>query len=65
MRKGSPRRNVCVRVFNDRMEQIQMHTRIEQGKFSQVLGAGGFSAPVFARLQTTLSSRKGSICSTV
>jgi transposase len=36
----------CVRVFNDRMEQVQMHTRIEPGKFSRVLGAGGFSAPI-------------------
>ena len=36
----------CVRVFNDRMEQVRMHTRIEPGKFSQVLGAGGFSAPI-------------------
>lgn len=36
----------CVRVFNDRMEQVRMHTRIEPGRFSQVLGAGGFSAPI-------------------
>jgi hypothetical protein len=35
-----------VRVFNDRMEQVRMHTRIEPGKFSQILGAGGFSAPI-------------------
>ena len=38
----------CVRVFNDSMEQVQMHTRIEPGKFSRVLGAGGFSAPILA-----------------
>ena len=38
----------CVRVFNDRMEAVQMHTRIEAGKFSRVLGAGGFSAPILA-----------------
>ena len=36
----------CVRIFNDRMEQIRMHTRLEPGKFSRVLGAGGFSAPI-------------------
>jgi transposase len=36
----------CVRIFNDRMEQVRMHTRLEPGKFSRVLGAGGFSAPI-------------------
>ena len=36
----------CVRIFNERMEQVQIHTRIEPGKFSRCLGAGGFSAPV-------------------
>ena len=36
----------CVQIFNDRMEQLQIHTRIEPGKFSRCLGAGGFSAPV-------------------
>jgi transposase len=36
----------CVRIYNDRMEQVQIHTRIEPGKFSRCLGAGGFSAPV-------------------
>jgi hypothetical protein len=35
-----------VRIFNERMEQVQIHTRIEPGKFSRCLGAGGFSAPV-------------------
>jgi transposase len=35
-----------VRVFNERMEQIQIHTRVEPGRFSPVLGAGGFHAPV-------------------
>jgi transposase len=35
----------CVRIFNERMEQIGMHTRQEPGKFSHSLGAGGFSAP--------------------
>jgi transposase len=36
----------CVRIFNEHMEQVQIHTRIEPGKFSRCLGAGGFSAPV-------------------
>ena len=36
----------CVRIFNLRMEQIQMHVRIEPGKFSHTLGVGGWSAPV-------------------
>ena len=31
----------CVRVFNERMEQIQIHTRVEPGQFSHVLGARG------------------------
>lgn len=38
----------CVRIFNERMEQVGMHTRIEAGKFSHTLGAGGFSAPVLS-----------------
>jgi transposase len=38
----------CVRIFNDRMEQIQIHTRIEPGKFTRHLGAGGFSAPTLS-----------------
>jgi len=38
----------CVRIFNERMDQVAMHTRIEPGKFSRSLGAGGFSAPVRA-----------------
>jgi transposase len=38
----------CVRVFNERMEQVAMHTRIEAGKFSRSLGAGGLSAPVLS-----------------
>jgi len=36
----------CVRIYNERMEQVQIHTRIEPGKFSRCLGAGGFSTPV-------------------
>jgi transposase len=38
----------CVRIFNERMEQVAMHTRIEAGKFSRSLGAGGWSAPVLS-----------------
>ena len=29
-----------VRVFDHKMKQIAVHTRLEQGKFSQVLGVG-------------------------
>src|SRR6201994_4036693 len=38
----------CVRIFNERMEQVGMHTRQEPGKFSHSLGAGGVSAPVLS-----------------
>jgi transposase len=38
----------CVRLFNERMEQVQLHTRIEAGRFSRVPGAGGMSAPVLS-----------------
>ena len=31
----------CVRIFNERMEQVQIHTRLEAGKFSRILGACG------------------------
>jgi hypothetical protein len=37
-----------VKIFNERMEQVGMHTRQEPGKFSHSLGAGGFSAPVLS-----------------
>ncbi len=36
----------CVRILNDRLEQVAMHTRIEPGKFSRTLGIAGFSGPV-------------------
>ncbi len=36
----------CVRVFNERMEQIQIHSRVEPGRSSRVLGVGGLHAPV-------------------
>ena len=38
----------CVRIFNERMEQVGIHTRVEAGKFSRTLGAGGFSLPVLS-----------------
>jgi hypothetical protein len=38
----------CVRIFNDRLEQVRLHTRLEPGKFSRHLGAGGFGSPVLA-----------------
>ena len=31
----------CVRIFNERMEQVQIHARLEAGKFSRILGAAG------------------------
>jgi transposase len=41
----------CVRIFNDRMEQVQIHQRVEPGKFSRCLGAVGWSASVRASCQ--------------
>ena len=38
----------CVRILNDRQQQVQMHTRLEPGKFSRVLGTGGMSRPVLS-----------------
>jgi hypothetical protein len=38
----------CVRVFNQRMEQIQIQTRVEPGRFSRVLGAAGLHGPVIS-----------------
>ena len=38
----------CVRIFNDRMEQVQIHARLEAGKFSRILGVAGMSAPVLS-----------------
>ncbi len=35
-----------VRILNERCEQVQMHTRLEPGKFSRVLGCAGMSRPV-------------------
>jgi hypothetical protein len=45
----------CVRVFNDRMEQVQIHTRIEPGQFSRVLGSGGLHAPVLSSCRYWIS----------
>ena len=36
----------CVRIFNKRMEQVAIYTRLEPGRFSRSLGAGGWSTPV-------------------
>jgi transposase len=38
----------CVRIFNERMEQVQIHARLEAGKFSRILGVAGMSAPVLS-----------------
>lgn len=38
----------CVRIFNDRLEQVQIHLRLEPGKFSRILGVAGMSAPVLS-----------------
>jgi transposase len=35
-----------LRIFNERFEQVQIHTRLEAGKFSRILGAQGMSRPV-------------------
>ena len=45
----------CVRVFNHRMEQIQIHTRVEPGRFSPALGAGGLHAPVLSSCRYWIS----------
>jgi hypothetical protein len=37
-----------VRIFNERMEQVQIHARLEAGKFSRILGVAGMSAPVLS-----------------
>ena len=35
-----------VRIINGRREQVQMHTRLEPGKFSRALGCGGMNRPL-------------------
>jgi transposase len=37
-----------LRIFNDRLEEVQAHTRLEAGRFSRSLGAGGMSRPMLA-----------------
>lgn len=44
-----------VRIFNQRMEQVQIHTRIEPGQFSRALGAGGLHAPVLSSCRYWIS----------
>lgn len=47
-----------VRIFNQRWEQIQVHRRIEPGRFSKVLGIGGGPG----RLQSNLEYWRGRAC---
>jgi hypothetical protein len=54
-RSGCALDSRCVRIFNERMEQVAMHTRIEAGKFSRSLGAGGLSAPVLSSCRYWIS----------
>ncbi|CEF48336.1 unnamed protein product [uncultured bacterium] len=35
-----------VRIFNDRMEQVRIHTRLEPGQFSSHRGVRGFQGPI-------------------
>jgi hypothetical protein len=45
----------CVRVFNQRMEQVQIHSRVEPGRFSHVLGARGLHAPIISSCRYWIS----------
>ena len=40
--------SLCVLIFNERMGQVAMHSRIEAGKFRRSLGAAGLSVPVLS-----------------
>lgn len=53
-----------VRILNERLEAVQIHTRIEAGKFSRVLGTGGHHRPVVAscRYWTERLGLLGSAC---
>lgn len=53
-----------VRILNERLDQVQIHTRIEPGKFSRSLGTGGHSRPVIAscRYWVERISLLGSAC---
>src|SRR5437899_4821751 len=55
-----------VRVFNGRWEQIQIHRRLEPGRYSQVLGIGGGQGTLQANLDYWLrrGSELGSPCAT-
>jgi hypothetical protein len=44
-----------VRVFNQKMEQVQIHSRVEPGRFSHVLGARGLHAPVLSSCRYWIS----------
>jgi transposase len=44
-----------VRVFNQKMEQVQIHNRVEPGRFSHVLGARGLHAPVLSSCRYWIS----------
>ena len=45
----------CVRVFNQQMQQVQIHSRVEPGRFSHVLGARGLHAPVISSCRYWIS----------
>lgn len=53
-----------VRILSERLDQVQIHTRIEPGKFSRSLGTGGHSRPVIAscRYWVERISLLGSAC---
>jgi transposase len=53
-----------VRIFNHRWEQIQLHRRIEPGRFSKVLGIGGGAGRLQSNLDYWLkrASNLGSAC---
>lgn len=38
----------CVRILNDRLEQVQMHQRVEAGMFTRSRGVVGLNAPLLA-----------------
>ena len=38
----------CVRIFNERREQLQIHARLEAGKFSRILGVAGMRCAILA-----------------
>src|SRR5204863_502308 len=53
-----------VRIFNERWQQIQIHRRLEPGKFSEVLGIGGGQGRLQSNLQYWLgrAGELGSDC---